>query len=94
MNTENIFPIEPYIPYHPSVKEDIKTEKEFKRAWADKNKAESEHQIKYDEFYMKWLERFENQEDLPEFCKEQMREAREYVERQNERMRKLNDHRP
>ena len=43
---------------------------------------------------MKWLERFENQEDLPEFCKEQMREAREYVKRQDERMRKLNDHRP
>ena len=94
MTTENIFPIEPYIPDHPSVKEDIKTEKEFKRAWADKNKAESEHQIKYDEFYMKWLERFESQEDLPEFYKEQMREAREYVKRQDEKMRKLNDHRP
>ena len=94
MTTENTLPIEPYIPNHPSVKEDMETEKKFKRAWADKNKAESEHQIKYDEFYMKWLERFENQEDLPEFCKEQMREAREYVERQNEKMRKLNDHRP
>ena len=94
MTTENTFPIEPYIPNHPSVKEDMETEKKFKRAWADKNKAESEHQIKYDEFYMKWLERFENQEDLHEFCKEQMREAREYVKRQDEKMRKLNDHRP
>ena len=94
MTTENTFPIEPYIPEHPSVKEDMEVLKKDHVARLNKSKSELEQQIKYDEFYMKWLERFENQEDLPEFCKEQMREAREYVKRQDERMRKLNDNRP
>lgn len=94
MTTENTFPIEPYIPNHPSVKEDMETAKKHHVAWMDESKSEFEQQKKYDEWYLKWLDEFKDRNGLDEISKEMIRDQLDYVKRQNEKMRKLNDHRP
>ena len=93
MNTENTFPIEPYIPNHPSVKEDMEALKKDHVAWLDQNKTEFEQQLIYDKCHLNWLERSKALAVSP-IDQEWFQEQIDYVKRQDERMRKLNDHRP
>ena len=50
MTAENKFPIEPYTPNHPSIKEDMETEKRHHVAWLDNKLSVFERQKKYDEW--------------------------------------------
>ena len=93
MNTENTFPIEPYIPNHPSVKEDIETLKRIHTSWLEPNVSEFEQQLIYDKWHLGWLERSKALAVSP-IDQEWFQEQIDYVKRQDEKMRKLNDHRP
>ena len=93
MTTENTFLIEPYIPNHPSVKEDIETLKRIHTSWLEPNVSEFEQQLIYDKWHLNWLERSKALAVSP-IDQEWFQEQIDYVKRQDEKMRKLNDHRP
>lgn len=93
MTTENTFPIEPYIPDHPSVKEDIEALKRIHTSWLDPSKSDFEQQLIYDKWHLDWLERSKALAVSP-IDQEWFQEQIDYVNRQDEKMRKLNDHRP
>jgi hypothetical protein len=91
MTTENTFPINPYIPNHPSVKEDMEVLKKDHVAWLDRSKSEFEQQLIYDKWHLEWLERSKELAVSP-IDQEWFQEQIDYVKRQDEKMRKLNDH--